>query len=170
MNTFETQNEIQRTGEIVVVSSYDTENNNFIKAICAETYQTNQNIMYGRLEISESLCLLLYGIGFASNKSNFAWELIARKILGYIVLFDWYEEKSFSETKEILDFLINKLNAPILVVGELKNDQTSFQQNVYNPSISLSNQVKFTMCHSSNVSSINKVLVSFLDTLIERMA
>ena len=170
MTSFQTQNEIQRTGEIVVISSYDTENNNFIKAVCPEIHQTNQNIMYGRLDISETLCLLLYGIGFASNKSNFAWELIARKILGYIVLFDWYEGKSFSETKEILDFLTNQLNAPILVVGELKKNQTGFQQNVYTPSISLSNQVKFTMCHSSNVSSVNKVLISFLDTLIERMA
>src|SRR4030065_2141271 len=101
MNNLNSEITFQRIGEIVVISPRDIEKQNFIQSLCPITYLNHHDLLVGQKDINSSLALYFYGIGYQQNKLNFEWELLAKKILGYIILFQWYDEKIFAEVLEI---------------------------------------------------------------------
>jgi len=169
MQDLDTQTEMHRIGEIVVIGPTSSAKYHFIHSLCKRPVITEYDIIYGRMEINSELALFVYGMGYEQNHLNFAWDLVAHKILGYIVLFDWYDEQSFKVAQNILDFL-TEFEAPIIVAADVANKPYPIPTIAFRPSISISHQTHFTFCQSNQKESVKKVVVSLLDMVISRIS
>ena len=166
----ETQSrEMLRIGEIAIVGPEGAAKQSFISAVCPQVILTDQDVIFGRLEVSEDLRLFLYGIGSDGQTYDFAWDLLAQKMLGYIVLFDWYDEQSFESSKQILDFLTFRFEAPVIIAADVRDRPYPVSEKIYSPDISLDVNGRLTFCKSGDPRSIRKVVVSLLDSLIARV-
>jgi signal recognition particle receptor subunit beta len=169
MNYLNSTNGVQKIGEIIVVSPSNEDNRKFIQALCRRASTVNHAVTYGEMEINENLSLYFYGIGYKRSKYNFAWELVAKKVLGYVVLFNWYDDAHFPETKEVVDFLTLQIDAPIIIAGDVQDHPFPVGQRIFQPSITLSRQTKFMLCRLSERTSVKKIVLSLLDALIDQM-
>jgi len=75
----------------------------------------------------------------------------------------------FPETKEMIDFLALRVEAPIIIAGDVQDHPFPVGQRIFQPSITLSRQTKFMLCRLSERTSVKKIVISLLDALIDQM-
>jgi signal recognition particle receptor subunit beta len=157
---------IQRVGEIVVVGPPGAEKQPFLSSLCPHVEITNQDIILGRLPIHDELMLYCYGVSYGQG---FAWDLVGRKMLGYVILFDWFDDASFAASKEIIEFTASYFSAPFIIAGDLGDRPHTVPESAVRPYIGLSTMSKFMFCRSSKPASVRKVVATLLDLLIEKL-
>ncbi|MBN2413300.1 hypothetical protein JXQ31_16595 [candidate division KSB1 bacterium] len=129
--------------------------------------KSDQDIIFGNLEIENNFNLFLYGISSNGSQNNIAWDLIARKMLGYIIVFYWFDEKSFETAKKNIDFLSTRFDAPMIIAADIMDKPIPVKKSIVNPFISLSNKDKFTFFNSTSADSVKSVLISLIDVVSE---
>ena len=83
-----------RIGEVAIISYKSYEKENFIRSICQKIDIKDEKLSFGRFEVNDQLALYFYGISFDYKKKPISWDLISRKTLGFIVIFDWDDKKT----------------------------------------------------------------------------
>jgi hypothetical protein len=156
-----------RIGEIAIVSPELETNRRFIKAVCDEVVLETERLIFGRLQINNQLALHLYGLKLTGNQPNPSWDLVSKKLLGYVVLFNWNQSDSFSAVKPFIDELSNRYQIPLVVTAALHTDQGTVPTHFHNVDFNLARQTQFTFCKLSEPSSMKSVLVSLVDQVIE---
>jgi uncharacterized protein len=157
----------QRVGEIILIGPPGTDKESFIRAICPHVTLTTQDIILGRLDVSSELVLYFYGIGFHPELGNVAWDLLAKKMLGYIVLFNWFDETSFVNCKTIVDFTTTQFEAPFVVAANVGEQPLPYGEKMRRPEILLSNHARFLFCQSHKPVHARKIVLSLFDLLLE---
>jgi len=157
---------IQRVGEIVIVGPPGAAKQPFLSALCPQVEITNQDIILGYLPIHDELMLYCYGISYGQG---FAWDLVGRKMLGYIVIFDWFDDTAFAGSKEIVEFTASYFSAPFIIAADLSDRPLPIPESAVRPPIGLSTMSKFMFCRSSKPASVRKVVITLLDMLIEKL-
>lgn len=160
---------LQKVGEIVVVGPPGSAKQPFLDAFCSEVTIADQDILIGRFPINSDLIVYCYGISHDQQSPPFAWDLIANKMIGYIVIFDWYNETSFNNTKNILDFTTHHFPSPFVIAADLGEKPIPIPEAACKPYILLSNNSRFMFYRSSKSASIKKVVVALLDILLEKI-
>ncbi len=167
MLEFDTKKITQKLGEILVVGSPDSSQSSFLYYTCPKVMKSDQDIMFGNLEVENNFSLFLYGISSNGSQNNIAWDLIARKMLGYIVVFYWFDEKSFETAKKNIDFLNARFDAPMIIAADIMDKPLPVKKSIVNPFISFSNKDKFTFFNSTSSKSVKSVLTSLIDMVSE---
>ena len=167
MLKFETKNTTQKIGEILIIGSPDSSQSSFLYYTCPKVMKSDQDIMFGQLEIEQNFKLFLYGISSNGSQNNIAWDLIARKMLGYIIVFYWFDEKSFETAKKNIDFISSRFDTPLIIAADIMDKPLPVKKSIVNPFISLSNKEKFTFFNSSSPESVKSVLSSLIDVVSE---
>jgi signal recognition particle receptor subunit beta len=160
-------NDSQGIGEMIIVGPPGSARNEFISALCKNAVLTDQDMIFGRMPISKDLLLFLYGVGYDGKNIDFAWDLIAPKALGCIVLFDWYSQQSLADAKKILDFLTYRFSFPLVVAADVRNDQFPVMEKYLEAGMSISKQARLCFFRSSDAASIRQAVISLLDMLID---
>jgi len=160
--------EMPNIGEIVVVASSNSTHWSFLRSVCDQCEITNQNVVLGQITINQELFLYLYGMN-ANNGvvQNFAWDLLSQKMLGYVVLFDWYDFVTFPKTLQILDYLSERIEVPLVVAADVKDNAIS--EKIFERGIPISSTGQFTFCRSADRQSSKNVLRILIDIIIERI-
>lgn len=161
---------VPKIGEIVVVGSSNSSHWSFLRTVCDQCEITNQNVVLGQIKINEELFLYLYGMN-ANNGvvQNFAWDLLSQKMLGYVALFDWYDYVSFPKTLQILDYLSQRIEAPLVVAADVKDNTFPISEKIFARGIPISSNSLFTFCRSVDAQSAKTVLRILIDIIIERI-
>jgi len=167
MLDFEAEKVAQKIGEILVIGSSNSSQSSFLYYTCPKVMKSDQDIMFGQLEIEQNLHLFLYGISSNGGQNNIAWDLIARKMLGYIIVFNWFDEKSYELAKKNVDFLSIRFDAPLIIAADIMDKSLPIKKTIINPFISLSNKDKFTFFNSASAGSVKSVLSSLIDVVSE---
>jgi len=167
MLDFEAEKVTQKIGEILVIGSSNSSQSSFLYYTCPKVMKSDQDIMFGQLEIEQNLHLFLYGISSNGAKNNIAWDLIDRKMLGYIIVFNWFDEKSYELAKKNIDFLHIRFDAPLIIAADIIDKSLPIKKTIINPFISLSNKDKFTFFNSTSAGSVKSVLSSLIDVVSE---
>jgi hypothetical protein len=160
--------EIPRIGEVVIVACLNSDHWSFLRAVCDHCEMTDQNVILGQSKINEELNLYLYGIHANGNLHDFAWDLLVDKMLGYVVLFDWYNYNDFSQTLETIDFLDERTDAPIVIAADVRDQAFPIASTMFEKAIPISSQGRFTYCRSADPVSVKSVLRILFDMLIDR--
>ncbi len=158
-----------RIGEIVVIGASLQSESQFIKTICQKIEQKNHSVSLGELKIGEQLLLYLYGVSAVKPINEAAWPLLSAKILGYIIIFDWYQPQAIPTVRKILDFLNENYPAPIVLAGNLNGQQDDSEGKLLAQHISFSNDEKLCFCRTSDERSCNDAVITLLDILIGKL-
>jgi signal recognition particle receptor subunit beta len=129
-------------------------------------------LSFGHFEINDQLALYLYGISFDYEKNSISWDLISRKTLGFIIIFDWEDKQSFEATKAVVDYFSRNFNAPIIIVANIKNKQDPpIPDRFFQPDgIPLSSNSRFIFSQIDDPKSARSVMIVFVNMLIEKLS
>lgn len=161
-----------RIGEVAIISRNGYEKETFIRAICNKIEIKNETISFGRFDVNDQLSLHLYGISVNNGESTLSWDLISRKALGYVIIFDWDNPKMLDETKNVIDQFSDEVDVPILIVANLKGTKEPpiprkfFQQN----GIQLSANSRFIFGNIEEPQHAKKILKMLVNMLIDKLS
>ena len=164
-----TTKDTQRIGEIVVVGPSITLQKRLITHLCNEVIVTSGNTVFGRSRITDELQLFFYGIGEKEHYQEFAWDIVGRKMLGYVVVFNWYDGKAFQETQRLVDYLARRLTAHGVIVGDVADAYLAIDHHVYEHGFSLSSKLYFTLWDSTNKAGAKNVVKILVDAVISHL-
>ncbi len=160
------QNTEKKIGEILVIGSSNSSHDSFLYSTCPRVMKSDQDIIFGELKIEPELSLFLYGVSSNGAYNKIAWDIIARKMLGYIIVFDWFDEASCDIAQKNIDFLGHRFEAPLIIAADIKEKPLPIKKTIVDPYISFSGKEKFTFCNSKSVASIKSVFASLIDVAI----
>jgi hypothetical protein len=158
-----------RIAEIAVIAPEAEARKNFIAAICGRLEVTGEQLTVGRLAVNEQLVLHLYGLAApAATITPSAWDLLSRKLLGYIVLFSWQDQASFEQIKPGLEQITAAGETALVVAANVAEAELPALQALRDKSILVNAQGKLTFYQEAEAASMKKVLLTLVDLLIER--
>jgi signal recognition particle receptor subunit beta len=159
-----------RIGEVAIIS-YDTrENEAFIRSICKKIDIKEQSLSFGHFDINDQLALYLYGISVGQKSLSF--DLISRKTLGFVIIFNWEDKKALEITKPVIDYFSRKYNAPIIIVANIKDKKDPPIPNKFFEleGIPLSPNSRFTFGQIDDPESARNVMILLINMLIEKFS
>jgi hypothetical protein len=157
-----------RIGEIAILGPNPEEKRLFIQSVCQKLELENESVAFGRFPINDQLVLHLYGVALHAESQPVAWDLFARKMLGYIVLFPWQDAESFERLKPVLDLLNTRYEATIVVAAHMPNGNLPIPPALYEEGIALTTEGKFMFCDVRQPASARKILLTLIDSLIDK--
>lgn len=157
----------QRVGEILVIGAQGADLSSFLRVFCTSVAVTDEQILIGQVDIAHALSLYCYGIEIQSQRKTVAWDLLAKKMLGYIVLCNWFEKTSFSDCKKIIGFTTSRFDAPFIVAANVGEQSLPYGENLRRPEIVLSACSRMIFYRNRNSVHIRKVMLSLVDLLLE---
>jgi len=161
---------VMRIGEIAILGSSNEEKRLFIQSVCQKLEITNDNITFGRFPINDQLMLHLYGVALPSDSQTMAWDLLAKKCLGYIVLFSWQDGASFERMQPVLDQLAAHYEATLIVAAHVANGKLPIPPELYENGIALTTAGKFMFCDVRQPASARKILLALIESVLEKMS
>ncbi|NIR52978.1 hypothetical protein GWO43_30570 [candidate division KSB1 bacterium] len=158
-----------RIGEIAIVGPDLKTKKSFINAVCDDVIVETENLIFGRLQINDELVIHLYGVDLSEKELNPSWDLVSRKLLGYIVLFNWSNPNSLADVTSTVDLLAARYDIPLVIAANLKNSQTSVPRELLNAEINLTRQGQFTFCKLSDPKSVKNVLITLINSVLDNL-
>ena len=161
-----------RIGEVAIISYKSHEKESFIRSICQKIDIKDETLSFGRFEINDQLALYLYGINFDYRKNSISWDLVSRKTLGFIIIFDWEDKKAFEATKSLVDYFAENFNATIIIFSDIKHKKDPpIPDSFFQPDgIPLSSNSRFIFSQIDDPESARSVLMLFVNMLIEKLS
>ncbi len=159
--------EIEKIGEIVIVSPNESIMTGFLSLLSKDIKTTEHGIIFSNIDVSEDLALFLYGIIVETKPQYFRWDLFANKMLGYIALFDWNDDKSFPRMQNMITFMEDRFNVPVTIAARVDREPENIHTKLYKHCYLLSWKDKFKFYNPNDKSSVKNVILSMIDTLIE---
>ncbi len=141
----------------------------FIKAVCDEIVVENNDLVFGRLQINEQLVIHLYGLEFTDTEIEPALDLVSKKLLGYVFLFNWGRQDSYSEVVSTIDSLTSRYNLPLVIAANLQNGSTEIPSQMLNVDFDISSEGQFTFFRLSDPESVRNVLVMLINSVIDKV-
>lgn len=159
-----------RIGEVVVfgASNHDTEK--FIGSICERVQEKDNSICFGNLQVNEQLILYLYGIRIDNQIDHIAWDILFKKILGYVLIFDWYKPEALEQIIRLLDLVGEGPNAPLVLIGDVKAHPLPLPAPFFQDGISLNLNEKLVFGRTDNKVNCKKALITLLDIIIDKLS
>jgi signal recognition particle receptor subunit beta len=158
-----------RIGEIAVVSPHAAAKDRFIQAACPGVELNGTDIAVGRLPIDDDLVLHLYGITATGDSESYSWDLLFKKMLGYVMVFDWYAEDGLSNVTALLDLLTSRYDAPLVIAADIHDREPPVSAAFLNGGIPLSKEASFVFCRGSDQKSVRRVLATLINTVLARL-
>jgi len=160
-----------KIGEVAVISHISQNKDVFIKSICKKIDIKNNLVSFGRFDVNEQLALHLYGIQIDKQSNGLSWDLISRKMLGYIVIFDWENKNSLESIKHVMDHFSNNQSTQIVIVANVKDIlHPPIPEKFFEPNgINLSSNFRFTFCQIDNPESTRKIMALLINMLLEKV-
>ena len=169
MSILSVQKDTHRIGEIVVTGPSLPLQKRFITHLCNEVVITSNSTVFGRSKITDELQLFFYGIGEKERYMDFAWDLVAPKMLGYVLVYNWFEGKDFSSVQQLLNSLSRHIDGHGVVVGDIAGMPINIDRHVYESGFSLSSKLYFSLWDSTNKADAKDVLKILIDSLINHL-
>lgn len=159
-----------RIGEVAIISYNPRENEAFIRSICNQIDIKDQRLSFGHLEVNDQLALYLYGI--SADQKSLSFDLISRKTLGFVIIFNWEDKKILDITKPIIDYFSRNHNAPIVIVANIKDkkDPPIPDKFFEAEGIPLSPNCRFTFGQIDDPASARNVMILLMNMLIEKLS
>ena len=157
-----------RIGEIAIVGPHADEKRAFIHSISKSRKNINEKLTFGEYRINNQLVLHLYGISLENEDDPVSWDLIAPKLMGYIAIFRWGNVESFRKIQAITNYLTQKYNPFIVVVGHSEERPPQLPA-AFQYGISVDKNSVLTFCNVNNENSVRKVLLTLVEKIINQI-
>lgn len=160
------ESDAQRIAEVILLAPQKKELTAMLQAVCPVTREVSPELVLGFLPVNRELTLFCYGV---RDPEHFAWELVGRKMLGYVVAFDWGNADSFSAGCRCIDFTAAHFAAPFVVAADHGVQPLPVPESAVRPPIMLSTASRFVFFQSHKAASVRRLFVTLLDMLLEKL-
>jgi signal recognition particle receptor subunit beta len=157
---------IVKIGEILIVGSSQINTAAFMKLICTDTVIADEDIIFGQISVNHDLSLFLYGISTKNQIGDFHWHMISRKVLGAILLFNWGDQVSLTDTKKRIDYFTSEYNFPIVIAAQSDGYSKKISTTLSHDAISLASKAKFVFYDKSDLISVKNILTTLINIII----
>ena len=158
-----------RIGEIAIVGPNRLSVDKFVRAVSNEVEIQNDSLTFGRFDVNNQLLLHLYGLQYSSKNLKPAWDLVSRKLLGYVYVFDWHVSGAYSQFSEAIDTLTERYRLPFVIAAATHGNSNGISRGLAGLDLTLADQTKITFCQLDDPESVRNVLLILLNILLERM-
>ncbi|MFQ5650769.1 MAG: hypothetical protein ACE5IY_12570 [bacterium] len=155
-----------RIGEIAIVSPAYQVRRQFIQAASDELVIQTEKLMFGRVKINDQLILHLYGLDYQDGDNNPSWDLVSKKLLGYVILYSWNKPATLDSIKDTVDLLLARYRIPVVVAAAMDGSPESAPSVLLNIDFNIAQNSEFTFCNTADRESVRKVLVVLIDSVI----
>jgi len=161
-----------RIGEVAIISYKSQEKEAFIRSICNKIDIKDDTLSFGRFEVNDQLALYLYGISADYKNQSISWDLISKKTLGFIIIFDWNDKEILEATKPIIDYFSRHFSAPIIIVANIEDKKDPpIPDKFFQPDgIPLSPNSRFTFGQIDDPESARSVMLLLVNMLLEKLS
>jgi hypothetical protein len=159
-----------RIGEIAVVGPDRSSIDAFIRMASDEIDIENQTLTFGRFSINPQLLLHLYGMQYESDDLRPAWDLLSRRLMGYVFVFDWGDSANFSQFRPAIDALTTRYRSPFVVAAAVKKPPDTIPEKLFDLPLNVSEQTRFTFFQLDEPESVRHVLLILVNTLIDKLS
>ncbi len=158
-----------RIGEVIVFGTSSLESENFIRAICEKVEKKDELLCFGHLMINEQLQLHLYGISQPGITDKIAWSLITPKVLGCILLFNWYQYNELKQILILLDHLNENIALPLIIAGNVVDKPYPVSEPLFQGGIALNSNEKLIFYRTDDFKSCRNALISLIDIVSDKV-
>ncbi len=157
-----------RIAEIAVVAPHAETRKKFIAAICNQLEVNSEQLVVGRLAVNDQLMLHLYGLATPNaTATSSSWDLLARKLLGYVVLFTWQDEGSFEQIKPCVEQITARAATALIIAANVTEADLPLFETLRDKNLLVNAQGKLAFYQENDAESIKKVLLTLIDLLLE---
>lgn len=158
-----------RIGEIAVVSPHPATQSQFIRSVCTDVELNTDEITVGRLPMGDDVVLHLYGITATRESGSYSWDLVFKKMLGYVMVFDWFAEDGLAAVTGVLDLLTSRYDAPLVIAADVEDRPLPTTADLVNGGISLSLEASFVFCRANDARSVRGVLATLVNAVLAKL-
>lgn len=160
-----------RVGEILIVGPKSVNKEVFLKRLCDRVEIQEKGIQVGWLSLDNEMLLQCYGIHWTRFAKSYAWELLAAKALGVIVLFDWDRPETVQTAEEIVEYFQENFAIPILTASNIDEKSTEkIAVQAYRGGLPLDKNSRFTLYQLDQSDSIRQLIVDLININLEQMS
>ncbi|MDW7680489.1 MAG: hypothetical protein SCK70_07985 [bacterium] len=160
-----------KIGEIAILSHNAQQKDDFICSICKKIDLKNELVSFGRFYANDQLALHLYGVSIDAHQSSLSWDLMSRKMLGYVIIFDWDDKISLESIKPIIDSFEQMILAPFIILANIQDsDNPPIPATFFkHKGIVLSPNFRLTFGQANKPESARRAIRLMIDMLLERV-
>ncbi len=123
---------------------------------------------FGRITVDNDLVLFLFGTP-GQKRFDFMWEILSEGMLGFIVMVDSTRPETFREARSILETFRAYAPTPYLVAANKQDLYDAWDVDDMRLALRLDPSVKILPCEAMRKSSVKKVLLELLYSILEEM-
>ena len=158
-----------RIGEIAIVGPDRLIIDTFIRTVSDEIEIQNDTLTFARFRVNEQLLLHLYGLEYADENLKPAWDLMSKKLMGYVFVFNWTAADSISDLRPAIDALTARYKIPFVAAAATGSEDSGIPEKLIDLNMHLSGQARFTFYNPGDQSSVRNVLLILVNALLDRI-
>jgi len=130
--------------------------------------ETTVAMDFGRITVSDDVVLYLFGTP-GQARFSFMWETLSEGMLGFVLLVDTTEPKTFADAKEMIEFFTEMSDVPFVVAANKvdANDTETIRQ--IRTDLELADEVPLLPVDARDKDSVKAVLLGLLYEILESM-
>lgn len=173
-----------QTVKIVITGPFNSGKTEFVGSISEiEVVQTERAITskaekvkdsttvamdFGRITVDDDLVLYLFGTP-GQKRFNFMWDILAKGMLGFVVLVDSSLPETFAEARSILETFRAYAATPYVVAANKQDLDDAWEIEDLRIALRLDEEVKMLPCVATDKESVKNVLLQLLYGILEEM-
>jgi len=158
-----------RVAEILMLSTNLNYTRQLFRDIGSEVIDENEKVVFGVFAIDEQLQIHLYAFEWQSKSSEFIWDVVCRKSLGVIILFDWRDTESVQQMKEITNYFDAHFELPVVVASWLNGEGDALPTKLYRGGLPVTQKSRFVFFNMDNPAALRELLVDLININLESL-
>lgn len=128
--------------------------------------ETTVAMDYGRITIKKDVALELYGTP-GQRRFDFMFDILSRGMWGFVIMVDSTDPSSFDEARDLLRVFDKFARVPRVIAANKQDQKGAVSPNELRRALKLGPSVKILSCQATDGSSVRKVLLALLSSMLE---
>ncbi len=102
----------------------------------------------------------------SETSNEFAWDLVAEKLLGFFLPFNWFDGASFQRALETANDLSQRLDVHGVIAGDLAENLVPVNNKLIGYGFSISERLHFSLWNSAEKASSRALMRLLIDAVL----
>jgi small GTP-binding protein len=171
--------------KIVVTGPFNAGKTTFIKSVSEITVlsterqisdtsgegegETTVAMDFGRITVSDDVVLYLFGTP-GQSRFSFMWETLSEGMLGFVLLVDASDSKSFGDAHQMISFFTEMSDVPYVIAANKVEGDDKDGLDKLRRQLELADDAPLIAVNARSRDSVKEVLLGLLYEILETMA
>jgi len=123
---------------------------------------------FGRITVSDDVVLYLFGTP-GQSRFSFMWETLSEGMLGFVLIVDANEPKTFEDAKAMISFFTDMSDVPFVVAANKVDADDTARLQQMRADLALDSKVPLLPVDARDRDSVKAALLGLLYEILESM-